>query len=108
MLGDNEIIVSAYAVKYRSIEYYENYVVITQNRIRRRVYKGFFFVDTGIYIYVSGYFAGLFQHKSKPKMFVVNKETKEWRVYDTILVEKHKPEKIEPKESNEISSLKSE
>lgn len=104
----SELIVKAYPVKYHSIEYYEKFVVITQNRTRRRVYKGYFFDDNGEYIYISEICAGMFQHKKKSKIYSVDEETKEWKEYVTITATKHKPEKINPVESNEITILKSE
>lgn len=106
MLKENEIIASAHAIKYHNIEYHDNFVVITQNRTRRRVYNGFYFDDTGTHIYVSCYCAGIFQHKSKIKRFIVNTVTKEWRDFQSIQVEKHKPNKIENYSILKIKELK--
>lgn len=104
-LSENEIIVNAQAVKYHEINYYDNYVVITQNRTRRRVYNGYFFEDTGTHIFVSTICAGIFQHKNKIRNFIVNKETKEWREFQHILITEHKPEKKQPVNSNRIDEL---
>jgi hypothetical protein len=94
-IAENEIVVSSHAVKYHDIEYHDNFVVVTQNRTRRRVYAGWYFEDTGTYIYVSTYCSGMFQHKSKLRQFVVNTVTKEWRDFQSVIVERHKPEKKE-------------
>jgi len=96
MLKDNEIVVSAQAVKYHDIEYLEKYIIITQNRIRRRVYNGYYFEDTGSHIYVSNYYSAMFQHKNKSRQFIVNTVTKEWREFQSIIILKHKPVKKEP------------
>ncbi len=96
MLNDNEIVVSANAVKYHSIEYQDNYIVVTQNRTRRRIYDGWYFDDTGSHIYISTYYSHLFQCKRKIRQFIVNKVTKEWREYQSVIVERHRPEKLEP------------
>ena len=96
MLHDNEIIVSACAVKYHDLEYCDKYIIVTQNRTRRRVYNGYYFEDTGANIYVSTYVADMFQHKSKIRQFIVNTVTKEWREFQSIIILKHKPVKKEP------------
>lgn len=105
MLKDNEILCSAHAVKYHNIEYNDNYVVITQNRTRRRVPAGYFFDDTGSHIYVSPYYSCIFQHKQKIRRFILNKVTKEWRDFQEYLIEKHIPAKIEPIKTNPNESL---
>lgn len=102
----SEILVSAVKVKYQEIDYYDNYVVITQNRTKRRIYSGFYFDDNGCEIYVSTVCAGMFQHRKKVKRFILNKETKEWKDYETVTVERHYPIKVLPIESNQIKSLK--
>ena len=107
-LNKNEIVVSAHAVKYHHIDYSDNYVTITQNRTRRRVYDGWYFEDTGRYIYVSEYCAHIFQHKRKVRRFIVDTVTKEWRDYQSVVVERHKPETKQPVTSNEIKELKNE
>lgn len=104
-LQENELVVQAHAVKYHDIEYTENYVVITQNRTRRRIYNGWYFEDTGSNIYVSTYYSHIFQHKCKIRNFIVNTVTKEWREFKHILITEHKPEKIEPLENNRIDEL---
>lgn len=95
-LQENEIIVQAFAVKYHCIEYFDGYIVPTQNRTRRRIYNGWFFEDTGTHIYISSFYAHIFQHKKKVKQFIVNVETKDWTEYQDTIVERHKPEKVEP------------
>lgn len=105
MLNESEIVVQAHAVKYHDIDYQDNYVVITQNRTRRRIYKGYYFEDTGSHIYVSTYCSGIFQHKHKIRNFIVNTVTKEWREFQHILIVEHKPEKKEPVENNRIDEL---
>jgi hypothetical protein len=95
-LQENEIIVSACAVKYHSIDYQDMYVTITQNRTRRRVYNGWYFKDIGTHIYVSTFCVDMFQHKSKLKQFIINTVTKEWRDFQSVIIERHKPEKKEP------------
>ena len=104
-LSDNEIVAQAHAVKYHDIEYQDSYVVITQNRIRRRVYNGYYFEDTGSHIYVSTYRSDMFQHKYKVRNFIVNTVTKEWMEFKHILVTEHKPEKKDPVENNQIKEL---
>ena len=105
-LEKNEIICSAQAVKYHDIEYSDDFVTITQNRTRRRVPNGYYFDDTGTHIYVSPYYSGIFQHKNKYRKFILNKETKEWRDFQAVIIEKHIPEKIEHKKNNTIERLK--
>jgi hypothetical protein len=105
VINENEIVAQAHAVKYHYIEYCENFVVITQNRTRRRVYKGYYFEDTGVHIYVSTSCSGMFQHKFKVRNFIVNTFTKEWREFNQTLIIKHKPEKRTPVENNEIHGL---
>jgi hypothetical protein len=104
-LQENEIVVAGNAVKYHAIEYAQNFVIITQNRIRRRIYKGWYFDDTGTHIYVSVYYSHIFQHKSKTRQFIVNTATKEWRDYQAIVIEHHKPERIEPKPTQPYADL---
>lgn len=106
MLNCNEIIITANAVKYHDIEYCDNYIVVTQSRTRRRVYKGYYFEDTGTHIYISSYLACMFQAKSRQRSFIVNTITKEWREFETTIVEKHYAEKIEPIDNNIIEELK--
>ena len=105
-LLENEILCTAQRVKYHRIEYHDGYVTIEQNKTRRRVPDGYHFDDNGQYIYVSTFYSGMFQHKAKVRYFVLNKETKEWRYWQTVIVERHRPEKIKPIEQNEINELK--
>lgn len=95
-LQENEIIVQANAVKYRDIEYHDIFIVVTQNHTRRRIYNGWFFEDTGTHIYISIYYSHIFQHKNKTRQFIVNTITKEWRDYQSVIIERHTPDKIEP------------
>lgn len=104
-LQENEIVAQAHSVKYHDIEYHDNFIVITQNRTRRRVYNGFHFEDTGQHIYVSTFYSHLFQHKFKIRKFVVNTVSKEWRVFEQTLVQKHSPERKEPVKNNIINNL---
>jgi predicted MPP superfamily phosphohydrolase len=106
MLKENEIVVQAHSVKYHDINYTDDYVVVTQHRTKRRIYNGFHFEDTGSHIYISTYCSGIFQHKYKVRNFVVNTVTKEWRNFETTILIRHKPDKIEKVESNEIENLK--
>lgn len=105
-LKENEIICTAYAVKYYGVEYADGFVLVWQNRTRRRVPVGYYFDDTGTHIYISSFYAGLFQHKAKPKKYVLNKETKEWREWQEVIVHRHFPEKESTLENNEIEELK--
>jgi hypothetical protein len=105
-LSENEILCTAQRVKYHRIEYHEGYVTIEQNRTRRRVPDGYHFEDDGQYICVSTFYSHIFQHKANVRYFVLNKETKEWRDWQTVIIERHTPEKKGAKESNEIKSLK--
>ena len=105
-LLENEILCPAQRVKYHRIEYHDGYVTIEQNRTRRRVPDGYHFEDDGQYIAVSTFYSHIFQHKAKVRYFVLNKETKEWRDWQTVIIERHTPEKLEPKESNIIEELK--
>lgn len=102
----NEILCSAYAVKYHGIDYAEGHIVVEQNRTRRRIPDGYYFEDTGTHIYIAGYYADIFQHKARSRKFVVNTVTKEWRVWETVKVTRHRPKKEIPIDSNEISELK--
>lgn len=104
-LSDNEIVVTAQAVKYHDIEYHDSYVVVTQNRTRRRIYNGYYFEDTGAHIYVSLFYSHIFQCKKKLRQFIVNTITKEWRDFQSVIIEHHKPERIEPVKSNEHADL---
>jgi hypothetical protein len=106
MLGENEIVVTAYPVKYHGIDYHDDYIVVTQNRTRRRVYNGWYFEDTGAHIYLSDYVAGIFQHKRTQRKFIFNTETKEFRDYKKVVVEKFRPEKVEALKENIINELK--
>jgi hypothetical protein len=101
----NEIVAHAHAVKYHELEYHDDFVVITQNRTRRRVYNGYHFEDTGVHIFVSTFVSHIFQHKAKTRSFLVNTITKEWKDYQSVIIEKHKPEKISPIENNLIKEL---
>jgi hypothetical protein len=105
-LLENEILCTAHRVKYHRIEYHEGYVTIEQNRTRRRVPVGYYFEDDGQYIAVSTFYSHIFQHKATIRHFVLNKETKEWRPYQTVIVERHRAKKIEPVSSNEIAELR--
>lgn len=95
-LQENEIIVQANAVKYHNVECHDNFIVVTQNHTRRRIYNGWFFEDTGTHIYISTYYSHIFQHKNKTRQFVVNTITKEWHDFQSVIIERHKPEKKEP------------
>lgn len=103
---DNRIICRAYPVKYRRIEYGENYVTIEQNRTRRRVPKGYYFEDTGAHIYVSSFYADIFQHKSSHRLFYLDKETKEWEALNPVEITTHRPTKHDAVESNIVEELK--
>lgn len=105
-LQPNEILCPAQRVKYHGIEYHEGYVIIEQNRTRRRVPDGYHFEDDGQYIAVSTFYSHIFQHKATIRNFVLNKETKEWRDWQTVIIERHHPEKLKPVESNVIEELK--
>ena len=105
MLNSDEIIVTANAVKYHDIEYNDDYIVVTQNRTRRRIYNGYYFEDTGTHIYISSGLAHIFQAKSKQRSFIVNTETKGWREFETTIVKKHYAEKKERVENNIIKEL---
>ena len=105
-LKEGEILCTAQRVKYHRIEYNDGYVTIEQNRTRRRVPDGYHFDDNGVYIYVSTFYSHIFQHKAKVRYFVLNKETKEWRDWQTVIIERHTPEKKGAKESNKIKELK--
>ena len=101
-----EILCTAHRVKYHRIEYHDGYVTIEQNRVRRRVPDGYHFEDDGQYICISTFYSHIFQHKSGIHRFVLNRETKEWREWQTVTIERYTPEKIEVKESNIINELK--
>jgi hypothetical protein len=105
ILQENEIVVTAQRVKCRNIEYYEKYVTLEQNRTRRRVPNGYHFEDNGIYIYISTFYSPMFQHKKAIRRFIVNTVTKEWRDYQSVVVERHKPEQKEPLDNNLIDNL---
>ena len=105
-LAENEIVCTAHPVKYHDIEYHDDYIVVTQNRTRRRVKNGYYFEDTGTHIYLSVYVAGMFQHKYRERKFIMNTETKEFRDYKTVIIEKHKPNAVKPLENNIINELK--
>jgi hypothetical protein len=92
----NEIIVTAFPVKYHDIDYGKGFVTIVQNRTRRRVPDGYYFEDTGLHIYVSPYYAHLFSHKKKKKSFLLNPQTKEWRHFTAFNIERHIPERKKP------------
>lgn len=100
-----KITISAYAVRYHTIEYYDKFIVVHQHRTRRRIPNGYYFEDTGIHIYISGFYNYLFQSTKRTKLFVVNTETKEWEPFQTI-IEEHTPEKKEPLKNNYIKELK--
>lgn len=106
ILHSGEILCPTQGVKYHRVEYHDGYITIEQNRTRRRVPDGYHFDDNGQYIYVSTFYSGIFQHKAKVRYFVLNKETKEWRDWQTVIIERHTPEKLEPKESNIIQEIK--
>lgn len=105
-LKPNEILCPAQRVKYFSVEYYDKYIVVEQNQTRRRVPKGYYFDDDGIYIYLSTFYSVLFQHKQKIRYFVLNKDTKEWRDWQSVFMERHTPEKKEALKNNIIEELK--
>lgn len=101
-----KIVVRAYPVKYYRVEYEDNYVVVTQGSTRRRVYKGFFFEDSGTHIWISSPCADMFQHGQKVRRYEVDTETKEWNIYEEIIVERHSAPKQEPKDNNILKELK--
>ena len=105
-LKPGEILCPAQRVKYHRIEYHDGYVTIEQNRMRRRIPDGYHFDDNGQYIAVSTFYSHIFQHKAAIHKFALNKETKEWRKWTDVIVEKFKPEKIAPVENNIIEELK--
>lgn len=105
-LKKNEIICSAYPVKYTHIDYYDDYIVVEQNRTRRRVPKGYYFLDDGRYIHISPYYTGPFQHKQKIKKYILNTVTKEWEDYQTVIVERNRPHAVDCVESNIIEELR--
>ena len=105
-LLENEILCTAQRVKYHRIEYHDGYVTIEQNMTRRSVPDGYHFEDDGQYIAVSTFYSHIFQHKATIRHFVLNKETKEWRDWQTVIVERHRPDKIAPVDSNIIEELK--
>lgn len=100
------LLCNAYPVRYHDIEYFDNYIVVTQNRTRRRVYKGYFFEDTGTHIYISDACANMFQHKNKKRLFMLNTDTKEWCDWRSVEIQKHYPEKRQPLDNNLIGELK--
>jgi len=104
-LQENEIVVSANAVKYHDIGYHDNYIVVTQNRTRRRIYNGWYFEDTGSHVYISTFYSHLFQHKRKTRQFIVNTISKEWKEFQSVIVEKHIPERIGITEVLKIKEL---
>lgn len=105
-LRPGEILCPAQRVKYHAIEYSDEYVTITQNRTRRRVPKGYYFDDDGRSIFISTFYSPIFQYQHRIKHFVLNKDTKEWRDWQQVYIERHKPEKIAAIESNEIDILR--
>ncbi len=105
-LKPNEILCPAHRVKYHRIEYHDDYVVVEQNRTRRRIRNGYYFEDNGQYIYVSTFYSHIFQHKAKIKHFVLNRETKEWRDWQEVFIDRHTPIKMEKVEHNEIEELR--
>lgn len=104
-LNDNEIVCIAYPVKYHDIEYYEDYIVLTQNRTKRRVKKGYYFEDTGVHIYLSDYVASIFQHKKRQRKFILNMITKEFLDYATVKISIKTPAKIEFTDVQPIKEL---
>lgn len=106
MLKENEVFASAVKVKYHDIEYCDKYIVLTQNRTRRRVYNGYYFEDFGSCIHISTFCADMFQHGRKVFRYIVNTVTKEWRKADEVLIERNIPKHIEAVENNEINQLK--
>lgn len=105
MLQENEIVCSAHPVKYHGLDHEDGYITLEQHRTRRRIPDGYHFEDTGTHIYVSPYYSHLFQHKLKVRKFILNKETKEWRDYSEVIIERHIPEKHEPVKDNVIKEL---
>lgn len=105
-MEDNLIVVAAYPVKYHDIEYNDDYITVTQNMTRRRVPKGYFFEDTGTHIYISSFYADIFQHKWKRKRFLLNKNTKDWSVYEKTEISKHSAIMVKPIKDNIIKELK--
>ena len=105
-LKPNEIVVTAQRVKFHGIEYHDGYVTIEQNRTRRRVPNVEHCENNVIEIYVSTFFSHIFQHQKKPRKFVVNTVTKEWRDFVGVSVALHKPEKMDAIENNEKEQLK--
>ena len=105
-LGSGEILCTAHRVKYSHVEKHEGYIVVEQNRTRRRVPDGYHFYDDGRSICLSVFYSCFFQHKQAARKFVLNKETKEWREWHDVIIERHQPERVNPKDSNEINDLK--
>lgn len=95
-LQENEVVARAVPVKYHDIEYHDNYIVVVQNRTRRRIPNGYWFEDTGVHIYISLFYSHIYQSKSKIRQFIVNTVTKEWRLFETTIVVTHVPEKKLP------------
>lgn len=106
MISEGEILCWAYPVKYSSIEETDEYIIIVQNRIRRRIPKGYYFNDSGARIYISEFYAYSFQHSPKKRAFILNKETKEWRDGEYVEIKRNIPEKIVPVPDNTIIELK--
>ena len=104
-LSDNEVLAYAYAVKYDGIDYTDKGIILSQHRTRRRVPNGYYFKDTGRYIYISTFYSEYFQHKKKLVRFIVNTVTKEWKPYEITIVKKHEPMKISGT-INECNELK--
>ena len=105
-LQPGEILCPSQRVKYHRIEYHDGYVTIEQNRTRRRVPDGYHFEDDGQYIAVSTFYSHIFQHKAKVRYFVLNKETKEWRDWQTLIIERHTPEPVAALDTHIIQELK--
>lgn len=99
-----KINVSTYSIKYNEIEYCEGFILLIQNRIRRRIPNGYYFEDTGSHIYISQGYAHLFQHGQKRKDFIVDTDTKEWEY--AVKITSHIPERMGKLDSNIIDSLK--
>lgn len=105
-LKEYEILCPSQRVKYSHVEYCDGYVVVEQNRTRRRIPDGYYFSDNGIYIYLSTFYSNLFQHKKAIKHFILNKKTKEWREWIDVVVERHIPAEIQEVKDNFIVELK--
>ena len=94
---NGKLLVLAYPVKYHSIEYRHEFVVVRQNKTKKRIYKGWYFEDNGCELYISTAKCAGFQHSPKIKKFLLDTATKGWEIAENIEVKVHVPEAIEAK-----------